>query len=62
MGIPRDHQPALELRELSGSAKVGVGPGEGATDQAGVIRTFRLSDMDRKKDAARFQGLPEPTL
>jgi ferric-dicitrate binding protein FerR (iron transport regulator) len=57
-----DHKPALELRDLSGSAKVGVGAGEGATDQGGVISTFQLSNADRKKDAARFQGLPEPSL
>jgi hypothetical protein len=57
-----DHKPALELRDLSGGAKVGVGAGEGATDQAGVISTFKLNDVDLKKDAARFQGLPEPTL
>jgi hypothetical protein len=57
-----DHKPALELRDLSGTAQVGVGAGEGATDKAGVISTFQLSDADRKKDAARFQGLPEPSL
>jgi hypothetical protein len=57
-----DHQPALELRDLSGSAKVGVGAGRGATDKAGVISTFQLNDADLKKDAARFQGLPEPSL
>jgi len=57
-----DHKPALELRDLSGSAKVGVGAGEGATDKDGVIGTFKLTAADRKKDAARFQGLPEPAL
>jgi hypothetical protein len=57
-----DHKPALELRDRSSGAKVGVGAGEGATDQAGAISTFQLTDTDRKKDAARFKGLPEPSL
>jgi hypothetical protein len=57
-----DHKPALELRDLSGGAKVGVGAGEGATDKAGVISTFQLNATDRTKDADRFQGLPQPSL
>ena len=57
-----DHKPALELRDMAKHRKVGVGAGEGATDKDGVISTFKLNEADRKKDAARFQGLPEPAL
>jgi hypothetical protein len=57
-----DHKPALELRDSVSGKKVGVGAGEGADDKGGAISTFQLNDTDLKKDASRFQGLPQPEL